>query len=108
MKCVNCGNSDSRLLFDEGDTVYCSECHHRTNRITGKDDLITCPFCGRLRDRKAMYCWWCNNTLDTVPGPTLEEYKRINQSLKKLDESITPENKIYWKIRNYIKEFPIK
>jgi len=50
MKCANCGNENPNSLFDEGDTFYCSTCCHRTQTATGQDDLITCPFCGRLRD----------------------------------------------------------
>lgn len=56
MKCANCGNKDERILFDEGDTFYCSVCLHRTQMATGQDDLITCPFCGHLRDQKAHAC----------------------------------------------------
>ena len=40
MKCANCGNEDERTLWDEGDTVYCSKCAHRTSTETGEDDLV--------------------------------------------------------------------
>ena len=53
MKCANCGNDDERMLWDEGDTIYCSKCCHRTSFETGKDDLVECPYCHYMRDRKA-------------------------------------------------------
>lgn len=59
MKCANCGNEDERTLWDEGDTVYCSKCAHRTSIETGEDDLVVCPHCGEPRDRKAYYCRNC-------------------------------------------------
>jgi uncharacterized C2H2 Zn-finger protein len=60
MRCVNCGNDDERTLWDEGDTIYCSKCCHRTSLETGKDDLVECPYCHYMRDRKAFYCRHCN------------------------------------------------
>ena len=60
--CANCGNNNPKSLFDEGDTVYCSECAHRTRVSDGKDDLVVCPVCLHLRDRKAFACMWCNST----------------------------------------------
>ena len=60
MKCDNCGNMDMRTLWDEGDTYYCSVCYHRTRANDGADDLVECPICHNLRDRKAYYCRNCN------------------------------------------------
>lgn len=60
MRCANCGNSDETTLYDEGDTLYCSKCWHRTNIETGEDDLVECPHCNGMRDRKAYYCRHCN------------------------------------------------
>ena len=54
MKCANCGNEDKKTLWDEGDTIYCSKCTHRTRKDNGKDDLVRCPCCHKMRDRKAM------------------------------------------------------
>ena len=62
MKCANCGNTDSNRLWDEGDTFYCSKCAHRTLYATGEDDLVECPCCHKMRDRKAFYCRNCNDT----------------------------------------------
>ena len=78
MKCANCGNENPKTLWDEGDTFYCSVCCHRTQTVTGQDDLITCPFCGRLRDRKAYECMWCGNSLDSQPGPSREEFEELD------------------------------
>ena len=61
MKCANCGNDDERILWDEGDTIYCSNCCHRTLKETGEDDLVECPCCGYERDRKALYCFNCGH-----------------------------------------------
>ena len=60
MECKHCGNTDERLLHDEGDTIYCSRCSHRTLIITGDDDSIECPYCHNMRDRKALYYRHCN------------------------------------------------
>lgn len=60
MKCANCENTEEEWLWDEGDTVYCSKCYHRTNKETGEDDLLECPHCHQMRDRKAYYCRHCN------------------------------------------------
>ena len=59
MKCANCGNENPETLWDEGDTIYCSECTHRTRVDTGTEDLIECPYCGGMRDSKAYYCRNC-------------------------------------------------
>lgn len=60
MKCANCGNEDEKTLWDEGDTIYCSLCAHRTRISDGEDDLVECPHCHEMRDRKAYYCRNCN------------------------------------------------
>lgn len=98
MRCANCGNDDPNTLIDEGDTLYCTICCHRTQTATGQDDLITCPFCGRLRDRKAMNCMWCNISLDSEPGPTQEEYEELDEMLNEFEKSIAPSNLRYGKL----------
>lgn len=80
MKCANCGNKDGNTLRDEGDTIYCSRCCHRTSKETRKDDLVECPYCHRMRDRKAMYCRWCNDS--AWQASTQEEFQEIDQILK--------------------------
>lgn len=104
MRCANCGNENPRTLHDEGDTFFCSVCCHRTQTATGQDDLITCPFCGRLRDRKAFACMWCNNSLESQPGPTREEFEELDSILQEFEEGLTPANVRYWKLRNKKKE----
>ena len=47
-------------LWDEDDTFYCSKCAHRTLYETGEDDLVECPYCHEMKDRKAHYCRHCN------------------------------------------------
>ncbi|MCD7771528.1 MAG: hypothetical protein LUH23_05525 [Oscillospiraceae bacterium] len=80
MKCAHCGNTDENSLFDEKEEIYCSKCHHRTLKSTGEDDLVECPFCHRMRDRKAMYCRWCN---DSAWQPsTQEEFEETDRILK--------------------------
>lgn len=80
MRCANCGNTDENTLWDDGDTIYCSRCTHRTSVYTGEDDVIECPYCHRMRDRKAMYCRWCNNT--SWEPSTPEEFKETDKILK--------------------------
>ncbi len=99
MKCANCGNTDSRTLFDEGDTFYCSVCRHRTQTATGQDDLITCPYCGRLRDRKAYECMWCGYSLLSQTKPTKELYEELDESLNDFEEKMTEDNIRYWNLR---------
>jgi|GEM_PF-2209337 len=99
MKCANCGNEDPKTLWDEGDTFYCSKCCHRTQTSTGQDDLITCPFCGRLRDLKAMYCMWCNTPLDAQPGPSKENVLKFDSILNEFEESIDDSNLRYGKLK---------
>ena len=97
MKCANCGNCDERTLIDEGDTFYCSKCCHRTQTVTGQDDLITCPYCGRLRDRKAFGCMWCGHSIGENNPPTKEEYEELDKSLAEFEESLDSSNIRYWK-----------
>lgn len=98
MKCANCGNENPKTLWDEGDTFYCSVCCHRTQTVTGQDDLITCPFCGRLRDRKAYECMWCGNSLDSQPGPSREEFEELDRSLNEFEASIDSSNLRYGRL----------
>ena len=62
MKCAYCGNTEKEWLWDEDDTFYCSLCSSRTLYENGELDLVECPDCHQLRDRKAFYCRHCNNT----------------------------------------------
>ena len=80
MKCANCGNTDTSSLWDEGDTIYCSVCHHRTSVTTGEDDVVECPYCHRMRDRKAMYCRHCNDS--TWQPSTPKEFEETDRILK--------------------------
>lgn len=80
MKCANCGNDDERILWDEGDTIYCSNCCHRTLKETGEDDLVECPCCGYERDRKALYCFNCGNAWGVkISGREKYEIRKILQ-----------------------------
>ena len=60
MRCANCGNEDKNTLWDEGGTIYCSRCTHRTRTSDGEEDLVECPHCHEMRDSKAYYCRHCN------------------------------------------------
>jgi len=80
MRCANCGNEKKSLLWDEGDTIYCSLCCHRTSKLTGEDDSVECPYCHRMRDRKAMYCRYCNDS--SWQRSTAREYSEIDKILK--------------------------
>lgn len=79
-KCANCGNTDENTLWDEDDTIFCSRCCHRTSKETRQDDLVVCPYCHRMRDRKAMYCRWCNDS--TWKASTQDEFEEIDKILK--------------------------
>ena len=103
MICANCGNSDPRTLHDEGDTFYCSVCGHRTQTATGQDDLITCPYCGRFRDRKAFSCWWCNHSLNEDSPPSKEEYLELDELLTDFENRMG-DNIRYSRIRNKKKQ----
>lgn len=82
MRCANCGNTDENTLWDEGDTIYCSKCAHRTSVDTGEDDVVECPYCHRMRDRKAMYCRWCNDS--TWKPSTQDEFEETDKILKEM------------------------
>ena len=77
MKCTNCGNDNPATLWDEGDTIYCSVCTHRTRKTDFEDDSVQCPYCHRLRDKKAMYCRYCNSSDWTPSSPA--EFAEIDQ-----------------------------
>lgn len=96
MKCANCGNEDLNYLHDEGDTFYCSKCCHRTRVSDGQDDLVECPVCSHLRDRKALYCMWCNATWGEYDESfSQEEYDLANEFEETLDSS----NIRYYKLK---------
>lgn len=96
MRCANCGNENPNTLFDEGDTFYCSECCHRTRVDDGEDDLVVCPVCHHMRDRKALYCQWCNSTWGQDDESfSQEEYDLANEFEDSVDES----NKRYFNIK---------
>ncbi len=65
MKCAYCGNEDPNKLSDDGDTVYCKCCFHRTRIDNGEEDLVLCPVCHHMRDRNAYHCMWCNSAWGT-------------------------------------------
>ena len=83
-KCANCGNRDSRYLVDEDDTVYCQKCYHRTRKSDGKDDVVECPYCHRLRDRKAYTCRSCNS--QGWDKSSKKEFEEIDKLLKKMGQ----------------------
>lgn len=94
MVCANCGNSDEKTLFDEGDTFYCSLCKHRTRVSDGQDDLVECPVCGHLRDRKAAYCSWCNSLWGSNDKFDQEAYESANE----FEKSVSSSNLRYFKL----------
>lgn len=81
LHCAHCGNSDERFLVDEGDTLYCKKCAKRTLKATGEKDVVECPYCHRMRDRKAYYCWYCNDS--TWQPSTKKEFEEIDELLKR-------------------------
>lgn len=82
MKCAICGNTNEDTLYDEGATMYCSLCQHRTSNLTGEDDSVECPYCHRMRDRTATYCRYCNDSSWTSSTP--EEFEEIDNDLRKM------------------------
>lgn len=82
MKCAYCGNTDKNTLWDEGDTFRCSLCAHRTYVETGELAVVECPYCHRMRDAKALYCFFCNDA--TWEPSTQEEFEEIDKSLKEM------------------------
>lgn len=81
-KCAYCGNTEETFLHEEDGTYYCSKCGHRTRTADGEDDVVECPYCHRLRDRKALYCRHCNDS--TWQASTKEEFEEIDKILKGL------------------------
>lgn len=54
---------------------------------TGEDDVVKCPYCHRMRDRKAIYCRWCN---DSAWEPSAQdEFEEIDKILKDIGSSST-------------------
>ena len=98
MRCANCGNKNPKLLFDEGDTIYCSKCCHRTQIATGADDLITCPYCGRMRDRKAFQCMWCGNSIGQNIPPSKELFEELDGILNEFEDTLEETNLRYWNL----------
>lgn len=82
MKCANCGNTNENTLWDDGETIHCSLCHHNTLKATGEDDVVECPYCHRMRDRRALYCRYCNDSAWEPSTP--EEFEEIDESLKEI------------------------
>ncbi|WP_423055585.1 hypothetical protein [Acetobacterium carbinolicum] len=100
MRCANCGNEDPNTLFDEDDTFYCKKCCHRTQTATGQDDLITCPYCGRLRDRKAFQCMWCGNSINQNNPPSREEYEELDQIINEFEDNLDDSDYRYVRLKN--------
>ena len=95
--CANCGNNKMQSLFDEGDTIYCKNCCHRTRKSDGKDDIVLCPVCLHMRDRKALYCMWCNHAWGDGGEYDQEEFELAN----KFEETIDETNIRYFKLKRY-------
>ena len=81
-QCANCGNKDENTFEKEDDTIYCKKCCHRTLIETGEDDSVECPYCHRMRDRKAAYCRHCNDStwLESTP----RECREVDEILKNM------------------------
>ena len=95
VKCCNCGNKQRDSLHDEGDTIFCSKCHHRTKKSNGKDDSIVWPICNHPRDRKAAHCRFCNGS--QKGKYSYAEEKSAREFLKQIDA----DNLTYGKYKNY-------
>ncbi len=80
MKCMYCGNEEQQTLWDEDDVIFCSLCHHRTRKDNGRVDLVKCPYCKRMRERKSMYCRYCNDS--TWKTSTPRKFKEVDKFLK--------------------------
>ena len=98
MKCANCGNSNPKTLHEDGDTFYCSLCCHRTQTATGQDDLITCPYCGRLRDRTSHSCMWCGCSIGQNIPPSKELYEELNESINEFEKNVDESNLRFFKL----------
>ena len=95
MKCANCGEEDLEWLHDEGDTIFCTRCYHRTRKDNGEDDLVVCPVCHHMRDRKAIHCMWCNSSWGEDDTFDQASYELANE----FEDSVTSLNKRYFKIK---------
>lgn len=95
MKCANCGEERPGWLHDDGDTIYCSSCCHRTRKDTGEDDLVVCPVCHHMRDRKALYCMWCNSSWGSDETFDQESYELANE----FEDSVTSANIRFFKLK---------
>lgn len=51
-----------------------------------------------------MYCMWCNNTLESYPPPSKEEYEQLDTLLTEFEESLDPSNIRYWRLRGKKKQ----
>lgn len=45
--------------------------------------IVECPYCHRMRDKKAMYCRWCNDS--SGEESTEEEFNEIDKKLKDMN-----------------------
>ena len=95
MKCANCGEEDLEWLHDDGDTIYCSRCCHHTRKGTGEDDVVPCPVCLHMRDRKALYCCWCNSHWGENDTFDQSAYEFANE----FENSVTSKNIRYFKLK---------
>lgn len=55
---------------------------------------MVCPVCRHLRDRKAMYCQWCNTT-DRQGEYSAEAEEAVNE----FEEKLTPKNIRYYRLK---------
>lgn len=95
IKCANCGEENPEWLHDEGDTVYCLRCLHRTRKDNGEDDLVVCPVCHHMRDRKAVHCMWCNSAWGCDDTFDQASYELANE----FEASVTSANIKYYKLK---------
>ncbi len=63
--------------------------------MSSKDDTVICPVCHYPRDRKAMYCRWCN---DSSWGKYDSETEKMNKEYQK---TISDDNLAYRKYKAY-------
>lgn len=86
MKCANCGNEDTRFLFDEPDydDIHCTKCGHWTRRSDGKDDLATCPCCKNYKPRPSYKCLICEYVPGQIPYPSAEEIAMYNEAIDEI------------------------
>lgn len=60
-----------------------------------KDDVVKCPACHYPKDRKAIYCRWCNDSFWEKYVPKAEKMN------KEYQKTITDDNLTYGKYKNY-------